>query len=38
SRKVTHLVCGDKPGSKLQKAEELGITILDEKEFQQLIS
>ncbi|RJX26609.1 MAG: NAD-dependent DNA ligase LigA [Desulfurivibrio sp.] len=38
SRKVTHLVCGDKPGSKLQKAEELGITILDEKGFQQLIS
>ncbi|MBU4260438.1 MAG: NAD-dependent DNA ligase LigA [Proteobacteria bacterium] len=38
SRKVTHLVCGDKPGSKLQKAEELGITIIDEKGFQQLIS
>jgi DNA ligase (NAD+) len=38
SRKVTHLVCGDKPGSKLQKAEELGVAILDEKGFQQLIS
>jgi len=38
SKKVTHLVCGDKPGSKLQKAEELGVTILDEKGFQQLIS
>jgi DNA ligase (NAD+) len=38
SRKVTHLVCGDKPGSKLQKAKELGVTILDEKGFQQLIS
>jgi DNA ligase (NAD+) len=37
SRKVTHLVCGDKPGSKLQKASELGITVLTEKEFQQLI-
>ncbi|MEW6290255.1 MAG: NAD-dependent DNA ligase LigA [Thermodesulfobacteriota bacterium] len=38
SRKVTHLVCGDKPGSKLQKAEEMGVAILDEKGFQQLIS
>jgi DNA ligase (NAD+) len=38
NRKVTHLVCGDKPGSKLQKAVELGITVLNEMEFQQLIS
>ncbi|MBI4791463.1 MAG: NAD-dependent DNA ligase LigA [Deltaproteobacteria bacterium] len=38
NRKVTHLVCGDKPGSKLQKAVELGIAVLNEKEFQQLIS
>jgi len=38
SRKVTHLVCGDKPGGKLQKAEELGVAIVDEKGFQQLIS
>ncbi|MCB2182539.1 MAG: NAD-dependent DNA ligase LigA [Desulfobulbaceae bacterium] len=38
SKKVTHLVCGDKPGSKLQKAKDLGISILDEKGFQGLIS
>lgn len=36
SRKVTHMVCGEKPGSKLAKAEELGITILDENQFQQM--
>jgi DNA ligase (NAD+) len=38
NRKVTHLVCGDKPGSKLKKAEELGVAVLDEQGFQQLIA
>lgn len=38
SKKVTHLVCGEKPGSKLRKAQALGIAVLDEKAFQQLIS
>jgi len=37
SQKVTHLVCGDKAGSKLTKAQELGITILDEAQFTVLI-
>ncbi len=36
NKTVTHLVCGDKPGSKLKKAEEMGITIVDEQEFQRL--
>ncbi|OKY73694.1 MAG: DNA ligase (NAD(+)) LigA [Desulfobulbaceae bacterium DB1] len=36
NKTVTHLVCGDKPGSKLKKAEELGIAIVDEQEFQRL--
>lgn len=38
SKKVTHLVCGEKPGSKLKKAQELGIAILDEKAFTDLIA
>ncbi|MDH3360640.1 MAG: NAD-dependent DNA ligase LigA, partial [Desulfobulbaceae bacterium] len=33
SKKVTHLVCGESPGSKLTKANEIGITVLDEKNF-----
>ncbi|MDF1614330.1 NAD-dependent DNA ligase LigA [Desulfurivibrio dismutans] len=37
NRKVTHLVCGDKPGSKLTKAREMGITILTEAEFDRLL-
>lgn len=38
SKKVDYLVCGDKPGSKLNKAMELGITILDEQQFQEMIT
>lgn len=37
SRKVTHMVCGDKPGSKLTKARDMDITIWDEKTFQKMI-
>jgi len=37
SSKVTHLVCGDKPGSKLTKARGLGIGILDEVAFEKLL-
>lgn len=36
-QKVTHVVCGDKAGSKLAKARELGLVILSEAEFHQLI-
>ncbi|MFZ5766597.1 MAG: NAD-dependent DNA ligase LigA [Thermodesulfobacteriota bacterium] len=36
TKAVTHLVCGDKPGSKLQKAAAAGIVILDEQRFLQL--
>lgn len=35
---LDYLVAGDKPGSKLRKAEELGIPILNENEFNKLIA
>lgn len=38
SKKVTHVVVGEKPGSKAQKAKNLGLTILSEKEFQKLLA
>lgn len=37
SRKVTHVVLGDSPGSKLSKARDLGLTIITEDEFLRLI-
>lgn len=37
SRKVTHVVLGENPGSKLTKARELGVTVITEDEFMRLI-
>ncbi|MCK5266967.1 MAG: hypothetical protein KAR07_02260, partial [Spirochaetes bacterium] len=37
SSKTTHLLAGDGAGSKLSKAENLGVTIVDEKEFLKMI-
>lgn len=37
SKKLDFLVVGDNPGSKYQKAKELGVKILDENEFIKLI-
>ena len=35
TKKTTALIVGDKPGSKLKKAEDLGIEIIDEAQLQQ---
>jgi DNA ligase (NAD+) len=37
SRKTTALIVGGSPGSKLEKARELGVKILDEAEFRELV-
>lgn len=37
TKNVTYLVCGEKPGSKLKKALDLGTTILSEEQFQDLL-
>jgi DNA ligase (NAD+) len=37
SRKTAYVVAGDEPGSKLERARELGVTILDEPAFRRLI-
>jgi len=37
SKKTDYVVVGTDPGSKYDKAKELGVTILDEKEFEKLV-
>jgi DNA ligase (NAD+) len=37
SRKTTYVVVGDDPGTKLEKARELGVKTLDEASFQHLV-
>ena len=38
SKKTTGVVVGESPGSKAQKAEKLGVPILDEAELRALLT
>jgi DNA ligase (NAD+) len=37
SRKTSYVVVGSEPGSKFQKAKELGVKIINEKEFENML-
>lgn len=37
SKKVDFLIAGDSPGSKLEKAKEIGVKVINEKEFEKMI-
>jgi DNA ligase (NAD+) len=37
SKQTTYVVAGDAPGSKFDRAKQLGVTILDETQFKKLI-
>jgi DNA ligase (NAD+) len=37
SKKTNYVIAGDEAGSKLEKAKKLGVKIIDEKEFRQLL-
>ena len=38
SKKTNYVLVGSDPGSKLQKAQELGVTIIDESKFKELLA
>ena len=37
SSKTDYLICGENAGSKLEKAQQLGVTVIDEAEFLRLL-
>ncbi len=37
SKKTDYVICGDDPGSKLENARKLGVKVLEEKEFLELL-
>ena len=38
SGKITHLLCGVSPGSKLDKANSLGVQVISEEQFNRIIA
>lgn len=38
TRKTTHVVAGENPGDKLSRAQELGIPVLDQQQFEMLLA
>ena len=38
TKKTDYLICGEKAGSKLAKAEQLGVKILTEQQFLEMLS
>lgn len=38
TRKTSYLICGEKPGRKLVKAKELGVPVLSEQQFLEMLS
>ena len=38
TKKTDYLICGEKAGSKLAKAQQLGVKVLSEQEFLNMIA
>lgn len=38
SKKTDYVVAGEDPGSKYQKAQKLGVTIINEEEFKKILT